>query len=89
MPSQRSSYTLEIVTSPLGRPVALVRDQDVGLTVTNDAENVVREVLSRNKVERILYRDSDLNWDELRHDGAEFTGFAPIRDPEGQACLPR
>lgn len=76
----RSTYTLELATSMEGRLVALVRDQDIGRSVTNDAENVVLEVLRGSAVERILYRDTELNWDELCHDGKEFTGFAPIRD---------
>lgn len=64
-----------------------------GLSVTNDAEGVVDDVLrqyhpnfpgtarygARNGV-RIFYRDSCGNVDELLNDGDRFTGFAPARD---------
>ena len=79
----RSSYTLSIANSPDGQSFALVRDQDHGLSVTNDAENVVVEVLARHRVDRIIYRDTEGRWDELRHDGSKFTDFAPIKDRAG------
>ena len=58
------------------------RDEDGARSVTNDAERVVRELLERFAPEtpRIIYRDSMGRWDELKHDGARFTGFAPAPD---------
>lgn len=50
-----------------------------GRSVTNDAENVLadlgREIGLAGK--RILYRDSEERWDEIRHEGVFFRGFAP------------
>lgn len=83
----RSTYTLGITNTRDGRSVGLVRDQDAGLSVTNDAENVVREILQRTPVDRIFYRDTEGQWDELVHDGQRFTGFAPIRDAEGRRIV--
>jgi len=53
------------------------------MSVTNDAEAVVAEIVPRFKGKRIVYKDSDGNWDELVHNGREFTGFAPSKAPEG------
>lgn len=47
-----------------------------GLSVTNDAENVVKACLDLYGPKKIVYRDSEGNWDELRHDGKQFTIFA-------------
>jgi hypothetical protein len=47
-------------------------------TVTNDAEYVVGQIKPPKGV-RLIYRDTDGRWDELKHDGAgHFTGFAPL-----------
>lgn len=49
------------------------------MTVTNDAEAVTEYVLAHfGSKRRILYRDTEGRWDELKHDGQKFTGFAPI-----------
>lgn len=50
---------------------------DGRMSVTNDAENVVREVAKSFPGRRVVYRDSDGNWDELLHAGGRFTGFCP------------
>lgn len=47
------------------------------VSVTNDAENVVRAVVDRFGNKRILYTDTMGNVDELVHDNGVFTGFAP------------
>jgi hypothetical protein len=49
-------------------------------SVTNDAEAVVASLAEQYGERRIIYRDTDGNWDELKHRGAVFTGFAPARD---------
>jgi len=76
----RASYTVDRVTSNsvLGKMVFIV-DNDVGVTITNDAENVVKDVLAKYSNHRIIYRDTDGNWDELLHWNGTFTGFAPYR----------
>lgn len=54
---------------------------DGSRSVTNDAENVVKELHNKFPGDRIIYRDTCANWDELRHDGrGNFLGFAPARD---------
>ncbi len=57
--------------------------EDVGrecISVTNDAEAVVDALAAEYGDRRIIYRDSMGAWDELRHSGRSFTGFAPARD---------
>ena len=55
-------------------------DGDGGLTVTNDAENVLVKLKRQYGAELtpktiILYRDSERRWDELVHNGEKFEGF--------------
>jgi hypothetical protein len=73
----KASYSVVEITD---RRICLV-DLNGQRSVTNDAEAVVSEVLhncpnAANK--KIVYRDSTGEWDELCHDGKEFTGFAPF-----------
>lgn len=57
--------------------------EDVGhtytMSVTNDAGNVVYAIVNMYGDKRIVYKDSEGNWDELLHDGDQFTGFRPYR----------
>jgi hypothetical protein len=61
-------------------------DLDKGrLSVTNDAEAVVQEVLRKhcqNGLRRIVYMDSMGEWAEMVHDGKRFVDFAPAHGPE-------
>ncbi len=50
------------------------------VSVTNDAESVRLRVSKAHGNRRIVYRDSDGNWDELLHDNGNFVGFAPYRE---------
>ena len=51
---------------------------DPTMSVTNDAEAVVAEMLGRGLGRRHLYYfDTHGQLDELKHDGVKFTGFAP------------
>jgi hypothetical protein len=75
-----------IWSAPRGNAVILV-DRDGPVSVTNDAENVVAYVLERYlKKPRILYKDTDGEWDELLHDGEKFTGFS-ILTPEQRTAF--
>jgi len=76
----RASYSVDRVTSDpvLGKMVFIV-DNDVGMSVTNDAENVVVDVLRTYPNHRIIYRDTMGQWDELLHHNGQFAGFAPYR----------
>ena len=46
-------------------------------SVTNDAENVVRELFTSFGNRRFIYRDSEGYWDELLHENGRFTRFSP------------
>jgi hypothetical protein len=69
------------ITKVLPEAVFLV-DNDQGMSVTNDAEAVVEEVLSQYPVRRIFYRDTQGEWDELRHDGTQFMSFGSLTNNE-------
>ena len=60
--------------------IVWILDEDGPLSVTNDAERVVAELFKTYGDRRIIYRDTDGNWDELQHRGSVFTGFAPARE---------
>lgn len=83
-PAQRSLIEAEydVARLELGHPGCVwIVDLDRGArSVTNDADRVVARILADYPGYRIIYRDSLGNWDELKHDGARFTGFAPARD---------
>lgn len=68
------SYRIVKVTP---RVVQLV-DLDDGVSVTNDAENVVLEVFNQYPNRRIVYRDTMGQWDELVHNNGVFTDFKHI-----------
>ncbi|HEY5444461.1 MAG TPA: hypothetical protein VIJ87_08345 [Pyrinomonadaceae bacterium] len=73
----RAKYRVELQTEDQ----ILIKDVGEGsMTVTNDAEAVVRD-LHRNGMlgeRRLLYIDSEGSVDELKHDGkGAFQGFAP------------
>lgn len=55
-------------------------DADLGrMSVTNDAEAVVKELHQRLPGRRVIYRDSMKEWGELLTDGqGNFTGFGPF-----------
>lgn len=48
-----------------------------GRSVTNNAGEVVAEVVALHPGRRIVYRDSMGRRDELHHDGRAFTDFVP------------
>lgn len=85
----KSNYEF-VITPEHGhpKPFILIRDLDKGgMSVTNDAENVLRRI--RRGLARplhgylILYRDSLGNWDQmLVNNQDEFTGFE--MGPEGE-----
>ena len=53
-------------------------DDDGGMSITNAAEVVVRQVYAEYGDRRIVYRDSMGRWDELVHERGRFRGFAPF-----------
>jgi hypothetical protein len=58
-------------------------DCDIGMSVTNDAENVVEKLLTNYGNKRIIYRDTMGSWDELCHDGKKFTHYMSLQ-PDDQ-----
>ena len=65
-----------------GLMVVLIEDLNGPMSVTNDAEAVVRELIASGwGAYRFMYKDSMGNWDELLHDGKQFTGFGPGYNP--------
>ena len=73
----RASYDVVKVTEDT---IYLV-DKNRGMSVTNDAESVVAEVVNEHGDKRVVYRDSMGNWDELEHERGKFKDFAPYRGP--------
>ena len=69
-----SSFT---ITTTIPGAVFLV-DNDIGMSVTNDAENVVKNINFNYPNSRIFYRDTERNWDELIHNDGIFLRFAGI-----------
>lgn len=63
-----------------GRSIVWIVDNDVGCSVTNAAESVCAYMNERYPGYRVIYRDTDGNWDEFKHQNGEFFGFAPARE---------
>lgn len=54
-------------------------DEDYGdKSVTNDAEYVCEKLSTGRRNKRIIYRDSDRKWEEIKHNGFKFTCFRMI-----------
>lgn len=55
--------------------ILLVDEDGGGMSVTNDADNVVHDLYHMYGDLIFIYRDSEGNWDELSHDKGRFLGF--------------
>lgn len=58
----------------------VIRDLDGPVSVTNDAEAVVEDLVAQGHLpegRRLFYYDTDGCYDELLHAGGRFTGFRP------------
>ena len=74
----KATYTVERVTydpSHVSIGIVYIRDENTGMSITNDAEAVVADVLSKYPNHRIIYRNTDGTRDELLHRHGKFTGF--------------
>lgn len=79
----RASYRIVGRDWANGTKAVLIEDLNGRLSVTNDAEAVVAELLAGGYQDfRIIYKDSQGDWDELLHDGTQFTGFGPGYTPQ-------
>ena len=80
----RASFRVaKAVAKPDGTRIVWIEDCDGHVSVTNDAEAVCRHLQHDFPGYRIIYRDTDGNWDELVHRDGVFERYAPARD-----CLP-
>lgn len=78
----KATYTVEKVThDPLhiSNGMVFIIDENIGMSITNDAEAVVADVVSKYPNHRIIYKDTDGSWDELLHWNGRFTGFKLFR----------
>jgi hypothetical protein len=55
-------------------------DGDGPISITNDAEQIVERLHRQYGNRRIVYRDTDGEWRELRHRNGIFLGFAPAQE---------
>lgn len=60
--------------------VFIVDDDNGGMSVTNAAEAVVKDIYEFYGDRRIVYRDTMGEWDELLHNHGTFAGFSIYRD---------
>jgi len=68
----RSDWEVVKVTTD----IVWIIDLDIGgKSVTNDAENVVKELNIKYPGRRIIYRDTMNRWDELVHENGLFVGW--------------
>jgi hypothetical protein len=78
----RASYHVVRVTDD----IVFIADDDIGMSVTNDAEAVVEDVFRKfpgrmSTGRRIVYRDTMGDWGELQHHCGTFTEFGPHAGP--------
>lgn len=58
--------------------IVFIVDVNLGnKSITNDAEWVIEDALSRHPGKRIVYKDTEGYWDELVHENGRFTSFKP------------
>lgn len=58
--------------------IVFIKDLDLGgKSVTNNAEFVVAQIHEQHPHRRVVYKDSNGDWDELVHDEGVFLHFAP------------
>lgn len=57
------------------KEIVYIIDDEIGMSITNDAENVVMKINNSFPNYRIIYRDTTGTWDELVHENGVFKGF--------------
>lgn len=50
------------------------------MSVTNDAEAVVKYINEKCPRKRVVYKDTEGHWDELIHENGEFKEFRPYHE---------
>lgn len=77
----KARYCANVMNTEIGRVIQVIdlhNEQNAAMSVTNDAEAVVKKVVELHGDHRVIYRDTDGRWDELLHQNGRFTGFAPL-----------
>lgn len=71
----RSTYGLTVNFE--SRVFSLI-DYDIGKSITNDAENVVEDLITSPDMYdmRIVYQDTAGDWAEILHKDGKFVGFS-------------
>lgn len=80
---RRSNYTIVGSSADCSKPLVI---KDIGpwdqfMTVTNDAENVVKELAEQGLLpngRQLLYYDSSGDFDEIVVENGQFKGFKPF-----------
>lgn len=71
----RSTYSYNICTTQ-GINFILIVDKNVGMSVTNDIENVIEEIALKEKIDldiyNVLYQDSTGKWDGFDYKNGRF-----------------
>jgi len=75
---KKTPRTYEVVD--VTKDKIFIIDLDLGKTITNNAEAIVAKLHRYFPNRRIIYRDTDRKWDELKHTDGQFTGFAPYTE---------
>lgn len=81
MNGMRASYSV-VLAAP---DVVVIRDRRIGMTITNDAEAVVKDLLAKGVLKtgmRLHYYDTDGRLDELLFDENGFKDFSFARPEE-------
>jgi len=65
------SYSIAKITPA----VVYIIDNDDGMSVTNSAERVCEQLAVQYPGKRIVYRDTEGQWDELVHQNGRFLDF--------------
>lgn len=55
--------------------IVFLSENNVGMSITNAAETVVKEINFQYPGRRIVYKDTMDQWDELVHNDGIFVGF--------------
>lgn len=79
---RRAEYTWRLE----GDVLVLIDKNQGGLSVTNDAEAVIQDLVRLGynvDALRIIYRDTEWRWDGLLTKDGKFAGFRPIRGRDG------
>lgn len=80
----RASYSYTIEDG-----VVCIIDNDQGKSVTNDAENVIADLVAEGvdlTKNLVVYRDTTWTWDQLLVDGNQFSGFKSINATDKESA---